>query len=689
MPKKSRPTSKQSPQFPFQPDYEHTSSTKTHQKRWTPEEDSDFLAALYQCGYGKWTQIASLLGDRTPLQVKNRARHLILYETGTKLSDVLRAMASNSNSLDFKNPPRAISSVAVRRSTSRVINYAEESQDEEDFHSRIEKTESLFENTAFDSDKENFSDNLQFSQIENGLPPYHGDSDSVLSVNPSLLLSPSLPLSSGSSTMRPILPPCPLQPIRTQILKIETNGEECDDREELGVDARLASIINSPIISEKEMTALPEFFQGLSLTRTPERYLKIRSTILTLWNSKKPQYVTKLSARVALRGIAGDVSLISKVHAYLERANLINYSMESVKFDKKPNRKIKNLLKRMSNSVNSDKNHQVKKTSRITRLPPLPDIPNSISSIPRSSSSSNGFSNNSSQGEFRRRPRTRALGLDPFELQKLTTTSPFKIEFTPLVFTLIHIHAFLSPSQEIIGVLGGHVHPTEPNRIIVTQIYPCKSQVMSLTECEMDPFSELQACEFFSKKGCSMIGWYHSHPTFPSNPSRRDLETQALYQKLYEWSSPEVSSNGIESCSHIHSSKPTHCSGGFVGVIISPRKDGIEMTCFQSTLYANSLVMGQSVSWKINTTHKTADIHTSSSHDNQGTFVDEEWANAINELFVVEGSKGMSEAECKRLLHYLITHLPILATHHSFLCTLLLPARPSNNTDIIHGNNKT
>ena len=635
-----------------------------------------------------------MLGNRTPLQVKNRARHLILYETGTKLSDVLREMANNndSNCIGPRRSPHVVA-MTSRRSITRTVNYAESSNDEEYQEEVDEESESPLEieeveSGICNSDTEKLQPHLHLSQSGNTVQSYYGDSDSISSINPSLLLPQSVP-------SRPPLLPIPLKSMPSHVDDSEDTDEDYNEENGDEIDGELVNLIKCAQISEKEMAALPEFFQGMSLTRTPERYLKIRSTILSLWNAKKPQYVTKLSARVALRGIAGDVSLISKVHAYLEKAKLINICLDLEDHDRRKKKKPNSSKKWRNRTNENDENDNSRRKSRtkfqINGLAPLPDASNGGTMIARSSSASS-LANSSSQGEFRRRPRTRALGLDPFELQKLTTSSPFKIEFTPLVFTLLHVHAFLSLSQEIIGVLGGHINPTEPNKIIVTQVYPCKSQVMSMTECEMDPFSELQACELFSKRGCSMIGWYHSHPTFPSNPSRRDLETQALYQKLYEWSSPDISANDSNDCVLTGANRGC-CNGGFVGAIISPRKDCIELTCFQSTLYANSLVMGQSVNWKINTsfptTHNNADPYSRPppSYDN---FVVEEWANAINELFVVEGSKGMTESDCKRLLHYLTTHLPMLATHHDFLCNLLLPTQPSGTTtDINLVDNKT
>lgn len=49
-------------------------------------------------------------------------------------------------------------------------------------------------------------------------------------------------------------------------------------------------------------------------------------------------------------------------------------------------------------------------------------------------------------------------------------------------------------------------------------------------QCEMDPVSQTQASEELASIGLSVVGWYHSHPTFAPNPSVRDIETQGKFQ---------------------------------------------------------------------------------------------------------------------------------------------------------------
>lgn len=63
----------------------------------------------------------------------------------------------------------------------------------------------------------------------------------------------------------------------------------------------------------------------------------------------------------------------------------------------------------------------------------------------------------------------------------------------------------------------------------ITAAEPCNSVSTGL-QCEMDPVSQTQACDVLSSLGFSVVGWYHSHPSFNPNPSVRDINTQDQFQ---------------------------------------------------------------------------------------------------------------------------------------------------------------
>ena len=50
----------------------------------------------------------------------------------------------------------------------------------------------------------------------------------------------------------------------------------------------------------------------------------------------------------------------------------------------------------------------------------------------------------------------------------------------------------------------------------------------------MDPVGQTRATEAISNLGLSVVGWYHSHPTFQPEPSITDIDNQAIYQQLFQ-----------------------------------------------------------------------------------------------------------------------------------------------------------
>lgn len=138
-----------------------------------------------------------------------------------------------------------------------------------------------------------------------------------------------------------------------------------------------------------------------------------------------------------------------------------------------------------------------------------------------------------------------------FEPQNHTENGPFVVKVAEWILKVIEMHSLLS-TNEIIGLLGGTVD-TSDKTIQVTKVFPCVASDSTGIECEMDPLSEMQACEYFEEHSVSLIGWYHSHPTFAAHPSKRDIDTQTMYQTVF--------------------------TNGFVGVIIRPT-DPPNWSCF-------------------------------------------------------------------------------------------------------------
>uniref|UniRef100_A0AAF5DE25 SWIRM domain-containing protein n=1 Tax=Strongyloides stercoralis TaxID=6248 RepID=A0AAF5DE25_STRER len=81
---------------------------------------------------------------------------------------------------------------------------------------------------------------------------------------------------------------------------------------------------NSIHINEKK--GLPEFFNGLNKSKTPEVYVYYRNFIVDTYRLNPFEY---LSATACRRNLSGDVCAILRVHQFLEQWGLINYQVAS------------------------------------------------------------------------------------------------------------------------------------------------------------------------------------------------------------------------------------------------------------------------------------------------------------------------------------------------------------------------
>ena len=111
---------------------------------------------------------------------------------------------------------------------------------------------------------------------------------------------------------------------------------------------------------------------------------------------------------------------------------------------------------------------------------------------------------------------------------------PFRVIVRPEAAFVADAHAHMC-KNEIIGFLAGKWHAKE--RVVeIAAAYPCRSLSDTANQdvnVEMDPVSELQIRHIINARGLDIVGWYHSHPTFQSDPSVRDIENQTAYQLLF------------------------------------------------------------------------------------------------------------------------------------------------------------
>lgn len=296
--------------------------------------------------------------------------------------------------------------------------------------------------------------------------------------------------------------------------------------------------LNPTEITELEMFIHSEFFEG-RLTKTPDRYVKIRNHILSSWDISKPAYISKTAIRNGLKN-CGDVNCISRIHCLLEQIGAINFGCQGEYFNY-----IRPLSRLMDSFVQQPRNN---------RMPPGTSSSLVINMKRRQRIKSHNYSNMSldsdgnctipHQDRLKKSPTVADKSKNltnwrhEFELVKCKRFSkeniaPFKVSITLSTLLCLQLHS-LSSNYEVMGFLGGYRSKTiGRTKICLARYKPCKTAKQSGTMCEMCPVSQVEQSLGLLNEGYDLLGWFHSHPLFPPNPSRTDVNTQAEMQMQF------------------------------------------------------------------------------------------------------------------------------------------------------------
>lgn len=138
-------------------------------------------------------------------------------------------------------------------------------------------------------------------------------------------------------------------------------------------------------------------------------------------------------------------------------------------------------------------------------------------------------------------PRYAALGQDDeHALQPLEAygpgppgapgAQPYALYVSPAAVVIMDLHAHLCKC-EVIGMLAGTFEPTT-RTISVLHAHPVRELATEddSINVEMDPEDEWRMRQQVADSGMRVVGWYHSHPTFPTQPSTIDIYNQVLQQ---------------------------------------------------------------------------------------------------------------------------------------------------------------
>uniref|UniRef100_A0A8C6TH90 Myb-like, SWIRM and MPN domain-containing protein 1 n=1 Tax=Neogobius melanostomus TaxID=47308 RepID=A0A8C6TH90_9GOBI len=520
-----------------------TKTASTSSSRWSAEEKKLFEDGLAQYGR-RWTKIAKLVGSRTVLQVKSYARQYLKQE-------VRAPMHLQSTS----NQPHPLAN-AVR------IEKLSDDEDEEiditddDNEPTEDKPSNMCKSEATETEIDDFKQEQE--------DPESSIVQNVFTEKPSCSLMPSdAPTISSVCTnmtefseQNEFLEPEPLSKLMNekdqcyqfegsekmqqpeeQSENIEYSQEDDEEGEELKPPDQEIDM-DLEVISEDEKQAIPEFFEGRP-SKTPERYLKIRNYILDQWSKSKPKYLNKTSVRPGLKN-CGDVNCIGRIHTYLELVGAINFNCEQAVYNRP--RVVDRTKQKEGKDVLEAYQLAQRLQSMRTRKRRVRDIWGNWCDAKDLEGQT--YEHLSAEELAKRREEMKNMpkpskmsrfkgSFDPFKLIPCRTfgdDEPFQIIVCAETLLIMDMHAHVSRG-EVIGLLGG-TYNEEDKILKICVAEPCNS-VSTGMQCEMDPVSQTLACDSLSSLGLSVVGWYHSHPSFHPNPSVRDIHTQDQFQSYF------------------------------------------------------------------------------------------------------------------------------------------------------------
>ncbi|KAK7074992.1 Myb-like, SWIRM and MPN domains 1 [Halocaridina rubra] len=289
-------------------------------------------------------------------------------------------------------------------------------------------------------------------------------------------------------------------------------------------------------VTEEERKVHFEYFDGKGV-KTPERYIRIRNYFLSSWKQTKPKYLRKTNARAGLKH-CGDVNSVGKIFDYLEKIGAINFGCSESNYTAplvvgvKHKEKVSLTCKPVVKVDRSDMTRQKQKKKWEFPLSEGGGLTIShdesgavidachIPEAPRNRGGPGGRGGSKLE-QFK---LVRCLEHDP------DTPAPFSVIMHAHALITLDLHSHTSLA-EVMGLLGGYYDPAT-SVLYITVAVPTKA-VSSGVECDMCPLSQSAACTAIHGGGVQVVGWYHSHPTFPPNPSIQDIDSQSQMQQWF------------------------------------------------------------------------------------------------------------------------------------------------------------
>lgn len=105
------------------------------------------------------------------------------------------------------------------------------------------------------------------------------------------------------------------------------------------------------------------------------------------------------------------------------------------------------------------------------------------------------------------------------------------ISFDRICYNQIVKHAYAGDNEEVCGLLGGHF---DAENSVVKHIETAENVAdVPTIRYRIDPEEQLKQTEAIEEAGYDVVGFFHSHPAGPSNPSQTDAERATWPDRSY------------------------------------------------------------------------------------------------------------------------------------------------------------
>ncbi|TPX61987.1 hypothetical protein SpCBS45565_g07141 [Spizellomyces sp. 'palustris'] len=114
-------------------------------------------------------------------------------------------------------------------------------------------------------------------------------------------------------------------------------------------------------------------------------------------------------------------------------------------------------------------------------------------------------------------------------------SQPYHLRVDRKAIALMDLHSHLLDT-EVVGLLAGH-YDAEKNECVIRTALPAQRKPIdadATITVEASEESLAEALSLADSLGLQIMGWYHSHPIFSTDPSNIDLTTQHLHQEAFK-----------------------------------------------------------------------------------------------------------------------------------------------------------